>query len=96
MHGANAGVPLLLLMAVSLRLPVVAADQGFRSQWVFLNSDVKLGYKALPARDRVMDFSFAGYRPVPAAWVRSMGIDWLVGRPAFTWHNSQALRNTGY
>ncbi len=32
-----------------------------KSEWVYLNSKEKLGYKTLPQGDRIMDFSFAGY-----------------------------------
>src|SRR5688572_7135167 len=31
------------------------------SEWVYKNSKGKLEYKTLPAGDRIMDFSFAGY-----------------------------------
>src|SRR5262245_16322224 len=32
------------------------------SQWVFVGPDGKLTYKTLPRGDRIMDFSFAGYK----------------------------------
>src|SRR5215813_8365974 len=35
---------------------------GQTSQWVFVGPDGKLAYKTLPAGDRIMDFSFAGYK----------------------------------
>src|SRR5215470_13992629 len=35
---------------------------GQTSQWVFVGEDGKLAYKTLPDGDRIMDFSFAGYR----------------------------------
>lgn len=33
-----------------------------KSQWVYRNSNEKLNYKTLPQGDRIMDFSYAGYR----------------------------------
>lgn len=32
-----------------------------KSQWVYVNDNGKLTYKALPQGDRIMDFSYAGY-----------------------------------
>ena len=32
-----------------------------RSEWVYFDANEKLGYKTLPAGDRIMDFSTAGY-----------------------------------
>src|SRR4051794_18718683 len=33
-----------------------------KSDWVYLNNQGKLSYKALPKGDRIMDFSYSGYK----------------------------------
>jgi hypothetical protein len=40
----------------------VRAQPAKKSQWVFINSQGKLSYKALEGGDKIMDFSFAGYQ----------------------------------
>ncbi|WP_107685738.1 hypothetical protein [Niastella koreensis] len=50
-----------LLTAVALLLNFTVLAQG-KSQWVYLNSADKLQYKTTERGDRIMDFSYAGYR----------------------------------
>ena len=37
------------------------AQSSAKSQWVYLNAEGKLTYKALDKGDKIMDFSHAGY-----------------------------------
>src|SRR6185503_10369962 len=37
------------------------AQSAAKSQWVYPGSNGKLVYKTLPAGDKIMDFSYAGY-----------------------------------
>ena len=49
------------MVAVSACLAAFSAAAA-QSEWVHLNPDGKLTYKAFPSGDRIMDFSQAGYR----------------------------------
>jgi hypothetical protein len=52
------------LWAVFVTLATAATifAASVQSQWVYFNSDGHLVYKTLPTGDRIMDFSYAGYR----------------------------------
>src|SRR4051794_32304180 len=52
---------LILTLATALPSPAVAADAP-KSEWVYRGPDGKLAYKTTPAGDRILDFSYAGYR----------------------------------
>src|SRR3954463_12165421 len=56
--------PRFLLPAITIlfaTLTLHAADRA-ASEWVRRGADGKLTYKTTPAGDRIMDFSYAGYR----------------------------------
>jgi hypothetical protein len=55
---------LLAFALVALSGAAANAEKPFdgRSEWASLDATGKLSYKALPGGDRIMDFSFAGYR----------------------------------
>ena len=50
-------IGVLLVLGVS-----AWAAKGANSEWVYAGPDGKLIYKTTPAGDRIMDFSYAGYR----------------------------------
>ncbi|RPE07982.1 hypothetical protein EGT74_12965 [Chitinophaga lutea] len=43
-------------------VPASAQSSPVRSSWVYPGKDGRLAYKTTPAGDRIMDFSYAGYR----------------------------------
>ena len=49
----------ILLLAIESMCGICRA--GGQSEWVYFDSHGKLAYRRLPAGDRIMDFSFAGY-----------------------------------
>jgi hypothetical protein len=52
----------LFIVFVSVVTNVFAQKQNdAKSEWVYYDSKEKLVYKTLPAGDRIMDFSYAGY-----------------------------------
>lgn len=51
-------LPIACVAGLCLQTSTVSAAQ---SEWAHLNPDGKLAYKTLPAGDRIMDFSTAGY-----------------------------------
>ena len=55
-----------LVLGLTLAVSVARAAEGAAavpvSQWVFPGADGRLGYKARERGDRIMDFSWAGYR----------------------------------
>src|SRR5438132_10914602 len=54
--------PWLMTILVSLAIGAVPFHAtAAQSEWVHPGPDAKLVYKATPAGDRIMDFSFAGY-----------------------------------
>jgi hypothetical protein len=55
------GALLSLALAGALWLPAANAS-GVQSEWVHLTSTGKLAYETLPGGDRIIDFSYAGYR----------------------------------
>ena len=50
-------IPLLILLACS-----PARAEPATSEWVHPGPDGKLAYKTTPTGDRIMDFSYAGYK----------------------------------
>jgi hypothetical protein len=50
----------IAVILFSVATGAVCLAEG-QSQWVHTGSDGKLAYRALPAGDRIMDFSYAGY-----------------------------------
>src|SRR5262249_23849567 len=55
-------VALLVGILIAAVCGTASNAPGQTSQWVFVGPDGKLAYKALPKGDRIMDFSFAGYK----------------------------------
>jgi hypothetical protein len=52
---------LFLITFQELQAQTSSTPGGMKSQWVYVDSKGKLGYKTLEGGDRIMDFSFAGY-----------------------------------
>jgi hypothetical protein len=58
-------LPRIRTAPLALFSALVAVSSGFadgQSQWVYPEAGGKLAYRALPGGDRIMDFSYAGYR----------------------------------
>ena len=54
---------LSILILVAIAIPVLVAAAGAKeSPWVALDASGKLIYRTLPRGDRIVDFSYAGYR----------------------------------
>src|SRR5262245_22155478 len=57
-----ARTPLLAVILMAATCVMARNTSAQTSQWVSVGPDGKLAYKTLPAGDRIMDFSFAGYK----------------------------------
>src|SRR5262249_20034559 len=57
-----ARAPLLAVILMAAICVMARNTSAQTSQWAFVGPDGKLAYKTLPAGDRIMDFSFAGYK----------------------------------
>ena len=52
---------IFLFCSLAITIGICSAQSSAKSEWVYPGSNGKLVYKTLPAGDKIMDFSYAGY-----------------------------------
>ena len=80
----------LFVMIVTAIMEHAMAQSPGKSQWVYPGSDGKLVYKTLPAGDKIMDFSYAGYM---GGGVKIPEVDVKITLGPVAGDNSTAIQN---